>query len=785
MKLYVKIYVLCILWCSNISIEALTEKQIDHQVTFFLKKASIKNKKNIHHKIHEATYQIKQLCKKQYDHQRETNQKYPRRSDSVFFVHFDHQYSTWTLYKPAYIQYASFVTLAKKIYAQYGLQVIAQPDQLVTIAKKDVSVTNQYLTLDELQRYKKMSDEEITEKINHAEKKDSDGTVEQLKTIRHLKKSFFWHLQIPTTGILPSEEYDIDDQCKPLAWHFLLWDIASKKGEGAKVAIIDTGASAFDIKEKDFADSYKKNINITVPDTLQHYGYNLVSEHGLDPIRQIAINFGHYCDHAKFNSDELMKQLPDWIIDCIKNKKIDNIRNYFIKNAKIKYLNKQKNNLNAEGEKKLQDLLYGKYGIVPCDKDQFFHVVTLQEPYNDEVLLETLPTPKIIGTADPFAAGHGTFTQGVVNGKLYSNQGIAGLAPQADVTMIKAFNDNGTTNKTTLNAALQRALTLKSSIVSMSLKITDEIDPVADAPLKGLIDRIDYVVAASGNDGNTKDLAYKEAYPAKFDSVAFDVGAFAYDDGNYSICSFTQKEEAIGPKFVAPGSNIFSAGLTPNQTEDSMYVFMTGTSIAVPIITGFVALVLGEFQDIFTREQILKVIYTFSMKLNNDELWQKYIKVGTPDMRSCMLCFKVLQSLRTELTKKTSLKYVFDKNFDALVQAIHTINYYVPTWYEKQLGHSFTQDFSHFQQATQHNTSIETINFYQPTSRIDDCIRFIQDLIIQAIDKNKSYKKIHGISQEIYNDIAPSLRTILFNKQFHCFNNLSASAQHRIKLALH
>ena len=126
--------------------------------------------------------------------------------------------------------------------------------------------------------------------------------------------------------------------------------------------------------------------------------------------------------------------------------------------------------------------------------------------------------------------------------------------------MIKAFNDNGSTNKTTLNAALQRAITLRNPIVSMSLKITDEVDKVADAPLKELIDGIDYVVAASGNDGNSKLLHNKEAYPAKFDSVAFDVGAFQYNDGDYDVCSFTQMEPNIGPKFVAPGFDIFSYG---------------------------------------------------------------------------------------------------------------------------------------------------------------------------------------------------------------------------------
>jgi len=79
----------------------------------------------------------------------------------------------------------------------------------------------------------------------------------------------------------------------------------------------------------------------------------------------------------------------------------------------------------------------------------------------------------------------------------------------------------------------------------------------------------------------SKTLAHKEAYPARFDTVAFDVGAFKYDDGNYSMCPFTQNEPDIGPKFIAPG---FSCGITPDQVSDSMYVFMSGTLIAVPVV---------------------------------------------------------------------------------------------------------------------------------------------------------------------------------------------------------
>lgn len=758
----------------------------NHHVVFSLQQ-SPKNKHDHHlcnQRVHEATYEIKKQCKLQYKRSVDKNRYYVHRRNTVFFIDFNHKFHHWTLYKPSFISYDIFVKLAKKIYHEFGLEVVCNKDQRIVITKTDLGFNNNFLTLDEFEKYKNMSDDDFTSEINELTKTasffyDNSQKIKKLENAQKMQKLFFWHWQIPTIGLLAGKKFDIDDQFKPLAWHFLLWDLAPKKGKGAHVAIIDTGISAFNLQNKEFAGTYKKNINITMPDVLQKYGYNLVSENGLDPIRQIAINFGHYCDHEKFNSDDLMEDLPGWILDFIKNKNKIQLEQYFINNAKKDYLNDDLLSLNKKGGEVFKDLLYGKYGIAPSGKKSFFNVVKLDDPYNEEVLLETLPAPKLIGNDDAFAAGHGTFTQGIVNAQLYNDRGIYGLAPQAHVTMIKAFNDSGTTNKTTLNAALERAIALKNPIVSMSLKITDEIDKTVDAPLKELIDSIDYVVAASGNDGNKKKLHNKEAYPAKFNSVAFDVGAFQYDKGKYSVCSFTQKEPEIGPKFVAPGFDIFSSGLTPDQRVDSMYLFMAGTSIAVPIVTGFLALVLAEFQDLFTREQILKVIYKFSIKLNDDDIWQKYIKLGTPDMRSSLLCLHVLQKLQEKLDG--DVKYSFNDNFDNLVEAIYAINYYVPSFYEKQIGVSLMNNFAGYSDALQSKTPVKSVDeFFNPSMHdLSECIDFITQSILTAINSKKYSSKV-----DCNKELLELLKDIISAKKHNLFIKLSSSSQNRINGAL-
>ncbi len=204
---------------------------------------------------------------------------------------------------------------------------------------------------------------------------------------------------------------------------------------------------------------------------------------------------------------------------------------------------------------------------------------------------------------------------------------------------------------------------------------------------------------------------------------------------------------------------------------------MTGTSIAVPVITGFLALVLAEFQDILTREQILKVIYKFSIKLSDDATWQKYIKLGTPDMRSSLLCLHALQSLGQTL--KDDSKYSFDNNFDNLVQAIYTINYYVPSCYEEQIGFSCTNNFEGYSNAVQvKKPQIPILSFFTPSPQdLPSCVNFISKLVLTTINP----KKYHDIKTTGNEKLLKSLQTIIATKKINLFAKLSSTSQNRIK----
>jgi subtilisin family serine protease len=731
-----------------------------HVICYFTSQP--KNKKeraDWNKKMHQATYDINQYCKKNYNHPYKNNLVYPHRKDSVFLVDCDDTQNYWTLYKPSFIPFQEFILIAQKIYADAGLSVQFLHDELVTIAQFDTGFDATVISLSEFEMYKKMTDEDFEKKISDLQNDESANkeVIKKLRQAQAMKKLFFWHLQTPTTGLLPSTDEHIT--IKPIAWNFLLWDLAPHQGAGVKVAVIDTGISAFNFKEKNLTSLYKKHINVTMPTAvMQDYGYNLVSENGLDPIKQIAINFEHFCDHEKFNGDQLMRDLPEMIMFFVKTKDKLQFEQYFTKNAKKEFLNESKDKLNKKGDDKLKDLLYGKYGVVPSENQNFFTVVNIDKPYSQEGLLEILPVPQLIKEGTSLAAGHGTFTQALISGQQYDNQGIFGIAPQAQVIMIKAFKDDGTTSKIKLNAALQRAITLQASIVNMSLKITDSLDQVKDIFLQELIDCIDYVVAASGNDGQNKDL--KEAYPARFDSVAFDVGAFSHKN-NYEICPFTQKESEIGPKIVAPGFDIFSAGLSPEQKEDSMFMFMAGTSVATPIISGFIALVLAEFGSTFSREQILQVLYAFSLQL--DAAWNNQTLLGTIDIRSALLCLHTLAYIKKTFDKKN---INFEKYFHRLVRAIYTINYYTT---EKNVPYFFTHTQT---QTVEKNTTLPT-TIIPEINTIKSAQKYMTKIILQGL-QNKN----------INTDLETQVQKIMHTNNYSLFSQLPSSTQKRIQYAI-
>ena len=222
--------------------------------------------------------------------------------------------------------------------------------------------------------------------------------------------------------------------------------------------------------------------------------------------------------------------------------------------------------------------------------------------------------------------GHGTHVAGTVAGNGYDSFGArAGMAPSAHIVALKVLDANAAGYISNVIAAVDWAIANKDAynirVMNMSVgaAVTTSYwnDPLTLA-VKRAVDAGIVVVAAAGNLG--KNAAGQTQYgaitaPGNAPWV-LTVGAYShqgtlvrYDDvmASYSSRGPTAHDYSAKPDLVAPGTGIVSLA-SPGSTLYSAkadflvsgyrstasmpYLSLTGTSMAAPVVTGTVALML-------------------------------------------------------------------------------------------------------------------------------------------------------------------------------------------------
>ena len=172
--------------------------------------------------------------------------------------------------------------------------------------------------------------------------------------------------------------------------------------------------------------------------------------------------------------------------------------------------------------------------------------------------------------------GHGTHVAGIIaaNG---DNNTIVGVAPWANLYILKAIDRTGSGKVSWVINAINYAVEKKVDIISMSLGMSND-DPKLEKAIKNAINNNILVVCAAGNegDGNANDFEY--SYPASYVDV-ISVGAV---DKKGVPASFSNSNLVVD--LVAPGVDIVST--YPNN----QFASLSGTSMAAPHVTGSLAL---------------------------------------------------------------------------------------------------------------------------------------------------------------------------------------------------
>jgi subtilisin family serine protease len=236
--------------------------------------------------------------------------------------------------------------------------------------------------------------------------------------------------------------------------------------------------------------------------------------------------------------------------------------------------------------------------------------------------------------------GHGTHVAGIIAGTGTASGGLySGVAPKAQLVIGKVLGDDGSGDDSWIIAGMQWAAS-QAKIISMSLDSSvpsDGTDPLSQA-----LDSISastgaLFVVAAGNEGISPEgnpnggpgsCAQCIGSPGAA-TAALTVGAntdgcdFSFGDPNtcprdysgdnipyFSSTGPRLGDLAIKPEITAPGVDIPAAeasGIppigTPVAAYPKLYMYLSGTSMATPMVAGSAAILLGEHPD-WTAQQI-------------------------------------------------------------------------------------------------------------------------------------------------------------------------------------
>jgi serine protease AprX len=228
--------------------------------------------------------------------------------------------------------------------------------------------------------------------------------------------------------------------------------------------------------------------------------------------------------------------------------------------------------------------------------------------------------------------GHGTHVAGIIAGTgsvsnvAGSSHVLRGIAPNANLLDLRVLDQNGSSNDTAVIAAIQTAVQLKYiynvRVINLSLgrPIYESctLDPLCQAAEAAWNDGI-VVVAAAGNlgrngyatilsPGNSPHaitvgaMKTEETYPRSDDLIA------SYSSKGPTYIDLTVKPDIVAPgnlvvSLLAPGSTLANAYpenivgpsyYSANAAGPAEYLRLSGTSMATPVVSGTVALLLQK-----------------------------------------------------------------------------------------------------------------------------------------------------------------------------------------------
>jgi thermitase len=185
--------------------------------------------------------------------------------------------------------------------------------------------------------------------------------------------------------------------------------------------------------------------------------------------------------------------------------------------------------------------------------------------------------------------GHGTHCAGIVGAVGDNGKGISGMSQKVSIMALRFLNASGSGDLMDAVKAIDYAIENGAQIISASWGASvkaPQAQPITEA-ISRANDKGVIFVAAAANDGKNNDKF--EVYPANTPLPnVVTVAASTNSDGKPSWSNFGRAKVSIS----APGENIYST--LPKEK----YGELSGTSMATPLVSGLIALMLSHNKDL-------------------------------------------------------------------------------------------------------------------------------------------------------------------------------------------
>ena len=189
--------------------------------------------------------------------------------------------------------------------------------------------------------------------------------------------------------------------------------------------------------------------------------------------------------------------------------------------------------------------------------------------------------------------GHGTMVAGVIGAIKDNAKGIAGIAQNVGLLVIKANKSGeGSFQDAAIIEGIYYAVESGANIINLSLGSAYG-NPLTKAAVAHAIAENVIVVAAAGNDGSD-ELIYPASFPDVISVSAVDSDALVADFSNFGS----------EIDMAAPGAEIITTA------RDNGYVTVSGTSFASPQVSGILALLISYEQGITVTEMKTRLFQT-------------------------------------------------------------------------------------------------------------------------------------------------------------------------------